>query len=223
MLATSRDPTLQSTAPKPHTTSLRVPRHAGDAEEAIDETARLGVCALDETAQLGVFVLAQGYAATLASFGPFSALYFLLYERFKAAHTQHHLIKASAAAGSSGGGGSGDGGSGSGGHGTGSSTQGQNGVELPAAYSLLHGAGAGAVASFMTNGLGAKACMHECVRVIGCLYVCIHVCCALAVWYGCMHARFHSPALVLCNVLMVASSASSSFDCACLDIQGFMV
>jgi len=31
----------------------------------------------------------QGYGATLASFGPFSAIYFLCYERLKAAHIQY--------------------------------------------------------------------------------------------------------------------------------------
>ena len=66
-----------------------------------------------------------GYAATLASFGPFSALYFLFYERLKSAHASH--LRSSAprtsdamVAGASGG-----------------------AEEVPVAYALLHGAAAG--------------------------------------------------------------------------------
>lgn len=67
----------------------------------------------------------KGYAATLASFGPFSALYFLFYERLKSAHASH--LRSSAprtrdamVAGASGG-----------------------AEEVPVAYALLHGAAAG--------------------------------------------------------------------------------
>ena len=66
----------------------------------------------------------MGYAATLASFGPFSALYFLFYERLKSAHASHLRSSATrtsdAMVAASGG-----------------------AEEVPVAYALLHGAAAG--------------------------------------------------------------------------------
>ena len=81
----------------------------------------------------GLAGIYKGYWATLASFGPFSALYFLFYEQFKSAHTQYlaaqcpaHVDRSSADTASQ---------------------------PPPALYALLHGAAAGGLASFLTNGL----------------------------------------------------------------------
>lgn len=82
----------------------------------------------------GLAGIYKGYWATLASFGPFSALYFLFYEQFKSAHAQHLASRPPSRA----------------------DVAKKNGREkepIPSAYTLVHGAVAGGLASFLTNGL----------------------------------------------------------------------
>ena len=76
----------------------------------------------------GVSGIYKGYAATLASFGPFSALYFVFYERFK--HwTREHLAKDDPTVTS------------------------VDGVEIPFSYVVLTSCSAGGLASWLTSPL----------------------------------------------------------------------
>ena len=73
----------------------------------------------------GLAGIYKGYWATLASFGPFSALYFLFYEQFKSAHAKYLA----------------------------SDSTRESSQPLPSVFTLFHGAAAGGIASFLTNGL----------------------------------------------------------------------
>ena len=79
----------------------------------------------------GIRGIYKGYWATIASFGPFSALYLMFYEHFKGvSYRLHSKLTESAAA---------------------SESHLEN--EIPFSLSLLSGASAGALASFLTNPL----------------------------------------------------------------------
>jgi len=73
----------------------------------------------------GLAGIYKGYWATLASFGPFSALYFLFYEQFKSTHAKYLA----------------------------SDLTRESSQPLPFVFTLFHGAAAGGIASFLTNGL----------------------------------------------------------------------
>ena len=76
----------------------------------------------------GLSGIYKGYAATLASFGPFSALYFMFYERFK--HwTRQHLVRND------------------------STVQSVDNLEIPFPYVVLSSCSAGALASWLTSPL----------------------------------------------------------------------
>jgi hypothetical protein len=78
--------------------------------------------------QEGVLGIYRGYAATLASFGPFSALYFVFYERFK--HwTRERLARNDP------------------------TISALNNAEIPFSYTLLSSCSAGALASWLTSPL----------------------------------------------------------------------
>jgi len=77
----------------------------------------------------GVSGIYKGYAATLASFGPFSALYFMFYERMKHM-TRQHLYRGDSA-----------------------NTLSLDKMEIPFSYVVASSCTAGAVASFLTSPL----------------------------------------------------------------------
>lgn len=77
----------------------------------------------------GLSGIYRGYAATLGSFGPFSALYFVFYERFKFWARQNQTGR------------------------TDDSLRSLENVELPFQWILFCSAGAGAIASWMTSPL----------------------------------------------------------------------
>lgn len=84
----------------------------------------------------GLSGIYRGYGATLASFGPFSALYFVFYEKFKALTQQHYLSKHRQSD-------------------TSVSTQppDNNEIEIPFLWIVLCSASAGGLASWLTSPL----------------------------------------------------------------------
>lgn len=86
------------------------------------------------SASEGILGLYRGYGATIASFGPFSALYFMFYERFKGVAQRHVLSTGGAAT-------------------TASGKPSDPDVPLPLALQILTASAAGSAASLVTNPL----------------------------------------------------------------------